>query len=63
MLNVCFGEGPNGALLLQGIVGLRYLLCFDCSNAPYAKGDKKGSTEAPSLSIGRIGPALIVAAD
>ena len=66
-MSVCFREGPIGAWLLmllpQGIVGLRYLLSFHWSNAPYAKGDKKASIEAPSLSTWRIGPALIMAAD
>ena len=40
-------------LLLQGIVGWHYLLSFrkGWSSVPYAKGDKKGSIEAPFLSI------------
>jgi len=51
-------------LLLQGIVGHRYLLSFDqgWSNVSFAKGDKKGSIKAPITSIWRIKPTLITAA-
>ena len=39
--------------LPQGIVRQHYLLSFrkGWSSVPYAKGDKKGSIEAPVLSI------------
>ena len=62
------GEDNRGTkgiqLLLQGIVGRHYLLSFrkGWSSAPYAKGDMKGSIEAPFLSIMRIQPALIMTA-
>ena len=42
--------------LPQGIVGRHYLLSFGKgrTGVPYAKGDKKGSIEAPFLSAERI---------
>ena len=53
-----------GLLLPQGLMGWHHLLPFHkgSSSVPYAKGDKKGSTEAPSLRIQRIRAALIMAA-
>ena len=47
--------------LPQGIVGRHYLLSSRkaLASVPFAKGDKKGSTEAPSLSPLRIQTALI----
>ena len=62
---VCFSARLIGVPLQmfppQGIVGGIISFPF-VKDAPVAKGDKRGSIEAPFLSMQRIGTALIMAA-